>query len=678
MDIKSLSLEHIASWFIEDIPTEKNKIDAGIPILQRNWVWSAEKITTFWDSLSKGIPVGSIILSEKVSEIRRGRMADEIKKSNTEDITHEIIDGQQRTTAIATAFADPWNGNFKGNPPAMLWVSWDKENDFKFHLTTKQHPWGFDNNNNRLNPNNRKNAIDILFKDKDKYTQARAYPYYLIKEKIIAFPVCKVIQNEDILFLNEDKLKYIKELYIDINEDHIEEKYKIIREKFIPILHEYKLPAIITKLEKDHVELTFTRLNTQGEVLDGEELRYSIIKAKWNYAEDFINSIEENSKLFPASRTIITYARLVESWENNSQNKIPLYRDNINEFKKYFDVDLFKKNKEKGIQLFKDFNELIRYKDLHKNSYKLSAPLINILGNGNKNRDIVFIFLYWLSKITKSLNEEQEKTALGALTLMSWFSDNPSKIIPALWKRINEKSEDELLNFWENEFKDIAFNKQAKELHIYPAMNMERLKKFIDENFNENNFKNFYLKNDMSMLYKMAGDRDGADKIFWWQTINKIIRSNMSTPYLAYYFQRHYMNDVFSEYDPSLPTKQNDIQKPWDIDHIIPQNKIGRNSNCLYKFWIHSVGNYCAMDYASNRSKSDNNLTKEDLKIYEKLQAENNEEKIMEYFLEYLDKKECNTYEIKDHPFIIPIVERLLLMYNNWYSSLNISKLTPI
>ena len=176
----------------------------------------------------------------------------------------------------------------------------------------------------------------------------------------------------------------------------------------------------------------------------------------------------------------------------------------------------------------------------------------------------------------------------------------------------------------------------------------------------------------------MAGDRDGADKIFWWQTINKIIRSNMSTPYLAYYFQRHYMNDVFSEYDPSLPTKQKDIQKPWDIDHIIPQNKIGRNSNCLYKFWIHSVGNYCAMDYASNRSKSDNNLTKEDLKIYEKLQAENNEEKIMEYFLEYLDKKECNTYEIKDHPFIIPIVERLLLMYNNWYSSLNISKLTPI
>lgn len=695
---KSLSLYNIASWFISDEYIEKKAkeelgeysyIDAGIPILQRNWVWGANKIITFGDSLYRGIPVGSVILNKKNGEhkIRRGRMADNNKKENIKTITHELLDGQQRTTAIATAFSDPWHGDFSGNPPAMLWVSLDKNKQLKFYLTTKQHPWGFDKNNKRLTPNARKEAIEILFGNlqyKD-YSQSKAYPYICIENKEQVYPVCKIIKHINGADSETNLEEYIKGIQGEINI----QDYEIIKEKIEKILNNYELPCVISEISGDDIELAFTRLNTQGEVLDGEELRYSIIKAKWEKAEIFITQVEEESKLFPASRTIITYLRLVESLKQTANNKLPPYRDNLDDFKKNINIEDLENNFDFGINVFKKLNSLIRYSN--DKDFKLSAPLINFLGNDTKNRDIIFIFLYWLSKIKNdTLSVEQEKIALGALTLMSWFSSSPSKIIEKLWNKINEIKDDigAIKDFWANYFYDIAFeNNKSKEIEIYPAVSPNKLKEIIDDTFIFEKSKEFYLQTNMYYLndfgnnpskkvFDIFSQNELLSKIFWWQTINNIIRSNMNHPYLAYYFQRHYMDKEFADFDPTLTTKQNDIQRPWDIDHIIPQNKISQSSKCLYKFWIHSVGNFCAMDYSRNRSKSDKNINLDDIKIYEELQLNNNNG--MELFIDYLSKEditETQIENIENYPFVVPIVKRLILMYSHWYDELMIEKL---
>ncbi|MGJ0298981.1 DUF262 domain-containing protein [Aliarcobacter cryaerophilus] len=694
---KSLSLYNIASWFISDEYIEKKAreklgeyfyIDAGIPILQRNWVWSANKIITFWDSLYRGIPIGSIILNKKngTYEIRRGRMADVSKSENINTITHELLDGQQRTTAIATAFSDPWDGKFNGNPPAMLWVSWDEINKLKFYLTTKQHPWGFDDNGKRLNPNMRNDAIKELFKEEDKnYNQSKAYPFICINNKVRAYPLCKIIKH-----INNGNSELKLEDYINKIHNKIStEEYNSIKNEIEEILNNYELPCVISEISGDDIELAFTRLNTQGEVLDGEELRYSIIKAKWGDAEDFINEVEKESKLFPASRTIITYLRLVESLKQTDNNKLPPYRDNLDDFKKNINTDDLTENYKIGINLFQKLNSLIRYSN-EKEDFKLSAPLINFLGNDTKNRDIIFIFLYWLSKIENdTLSVEQEKIALGALTLMSWFSSNPSKIIEKLWNKINEIKDDiEAKDFWANCFYDIAFeNSESKEvLEIYPAVSPKKLKEIIFKSFNTPEANEFYLQPNLSYDYKLGNnppekifeDNEQLSKVFWWQTINNIIRSSMNHPYLAYYFQRHYMDKEFQDFDPTLTTKQNDIQRPWDIDHIIPQNKISQSSKCLYKFWIHSVGNYCAMDYSRNRRKSDKDINEDYINIYEELQLRTNNKNNTEDFIKYLSKKDIDEKEIENienYPFVVPIVNRLILMYSHWYNNLSIEKL---
>lgn len=695
---KSLSLYNIASWFISDEYIEKKAkeklgeyfyIDAGIPILQRNWVWSANKIITFWDSLYRGIPVGSIILNKKngSDNIRRGRMADNSKSKNIGTITHELLDGQQRTTAIATAFSDPWDGKFNGNPPAMLWVSLDKNNKLKFYLTTKQHPWGFDDNGKRLSPNKRNDAIKELFKEDKNYNQSKAYPFICIENKEPAYPLCKIIKHINNVDLEINLEKYIVEINKEIN---IEE-YDFIKNEIEKILNMYELPCVISEISGDDIELAFTRLNTQGEVLDGEELRYSIIKAKWGEAEKFINEVENESKLFPASRTIITYLRLVESLKETDNNKLPPYRDNLDDFKKNINIVDLTNNYKIGINLFQKLNSLIRYSN--EKDFKLSAPLINFLGNDTKNRDIIFIFLYWLSKIENdTLSVEQEKIALGALTLMSWFSSSPSKIIEKLWNKINEIKEDKeaIKDFWANCFYDIAFeNNESKEIEIYPAVSPKKLKDIIDDTFIIEKSKEFYLQTNMYYLYDLGNNpskkifdkfsqNELLSKIFWSQTIDNIIRSSMNHPYLAYYFQRHYMDKEFQDFDPTLTTKQNDIQRPWDIDHIIPQNKISQSSKCLYKFWIHSVGNFCAMDYSRNRRKSDKDINEDDKKIYEELQLKTNNENNIQDFIDYSTKKYIDEKEIEkieNYPFVVPIVNRLILMYSHWYDNLSIEKL---
>lgn len=678
MKIEEICLRRVASWFISGTgcSKEENTIDAGLPLLQRNWVWSAEKVTTFWDSLARNIPVGSIILAEKKSNVRRGVMADKKKAKDTRNITHEILDGQQRTTAIATAFADAWDGEFENNnPPAMLWVSL-KDEALQFHLTTKQHPWGFDEKGKRLSPNKRKEAIEKLFGNQsENYTQKNAYPYICLEKKINAFPVCKIIQEK---YVVED---YIKDLHVEESKN----EWKILSKRIMSIINSYKLPAILSSIKKDDIELTFTRLNTQGEVLDGEELRYSIIKAKCENAENFVNEVERNSKLFPASRIILLYQRLVESWRKieKKSGKIidtsfPPYRNNMDDFKKHLDIESLNDKFEKGVEVFENFNSLIRLKT-ENNDFGLSAPLINLLGNGTENREIIFIFLYWLSYVDiKELDDENKKTAIGALTLMSWFSEKPSKIVPKLWIKILYKIEhkENLYSFWEEELSAIAFSEEFKDsLPIYQAKSKKELSEFINDTFDS---EGYYLQNNNSYLYKMIPSNiTETERIYWWQTINKVIKSSVSKPYLTYYFQRHYMKDKFKNYDPTLTSKQNDIQRPWDIDHIIPQSKLTKNSKCLYKFWIHSVGNYCAMDYSLNRSKSDKNDLNY-VEFYKTLQINNHGNETMKEFKNFIEPKEVNENKIsniKDYPYVYPIFKRLLLMYTHWYDTLNIEKI---
>ena len=78
------------------------------------------------------------------------------------------------------------------------------------------------------------------------------------------------------------------------------------------------------------------------------------------------------------------------------------------------------------------------------------------------------------------------------------------------------------------------------------------------------------------------------------------------------YAQRKWIQQWFPEFDPSRPELIEDKDRPWDYDHILPQNLLrGRGGGTLHRLpavisdWVCSIGNLRAWPLEANRSDSD-------------------------------------------------------------------------
>ena len=86
--------------------------------IQRGLVWSPKQIGLLWDSIFKGIPIGTIMLLMKDNE-------------------KQILDGQQRLNAISLGF-----GNDE-TPEKIIWINTNEIGACSFMVTTLAHPWGY-------------------------------------------------------------------------------------------------------------------------------------------------------------------------------------------------------------------------------------------------------------------------------------------------------------------------------------------------------------------------------------------------------------------------------------------------------------------------------------------------------------------------------------------------------
>jgi uncharacterized protein with ParB-like and HNH nuclease domain len=75
--IKTYKLSEIATWMQSDSNVQ-------LPVIQRGFVWKPNQIEDLWDSIFKGYPIGSLMLSQEATE--------------DEEIKYMLLDGQQRAT----------------------------------------------------------------------------------------------------------------------------------------------------------------------------------------------------------------------------------------------------------------------------------------------------------------------------------------------------------------------------------------------------------------------------------------------------------------------------------------------------------------------------------------------------------------------------------------------------
>ncbi len=679
-NIHTLNLKEIASWWIDGIPafeSNKNNIKCSIPSLQRGAVWKVDQVELLWDSLMRGFPIGSLVVSEKIDN-QGGKAGKYGDTTDIEKATHHLLDGQQRANAISLGFIDPFKT--KNEKFSYLWIdlaydstTHSSTRKFLFRVVTPSHPWGYrrDDKASKLETS----KIRKFMESKDK--KPKTYDGYPCDANcpvpfVWLFEVYKEGINDNEFWESIDKKVSDNNLTLTCDKKHQEDIFRNFKQ-----LMQIKIPLLevpISSFEDDgisSIEHLFQRLNQQGTKLDGLELSYSMIKAYWSGIEDSFEQIEikpmaeaylamlgmrlatmdANKDEFPNEKTI----QQIRSLAREDKQK-----DNQNAIENYFGIN--------NIDEDFDFQKDIEWVDkllLHSKDNEFGLPPVLRTHIAHKSRD-VYLLLLWMAKEFRegkkeSLNNDIKKRIIGLVTALDWFGDDKKRAVNKIYSLLKDNPFDR--NKYNNildDVKNIEGKRCIKNL-LSPAELSDKL--VIDKKDIEK----------WSFWWKLVAQYDTKEQeekqINFFDPINTI----KSSRNLLIYAQREYVMKKFEGYD-SLVDIWSEQNRPWDYDHILPSATLYRRRNIKFRKvgneFLNCIGNLQVLAFEDNRSK---NAKEQD--------CENNEN----LKLALIDNtEECNNFVRKTDDFndfdrtkgfVEASKNRMIRIYAEWWDTLEIEKL---
>lgn len=265
-----------------------------IPAVQRGKVWNAARIETLWDSIFKNFPIGALSVRCR------------------EDDSHaiDLLDGQQRATAVSLGFADFPGLDNKFD--SILWIDLDSSNgnndDYGFFVTTASQPWGYaesssETRNSLLSANERREAAQKMTGDWEE-GQVKPYPFqlYPMQAKVpVPYTLLREYAIDATASGNVDFSAFCERIRGKINEYLIRvleqynpdaDKFRSLCDKVASIADDYKVLLLdASSVAENDIALYFTRIGKGGVVPSDEELAYSVLKSKLN--ADFRDVIQE-------------------------------------------------------------------------------------------------------------------------------------------------------------------------------------------------------------------------------------------------------------------------------------------------------------------------------------------------------------------------------------------------
>ena len=625
--MKKYSLKDIAQWQQDSISTEST---IKLPSLQRCFVWRPNQIEALWDSIFRGYPIGAILMSIDEKENRF------------------LLDGQQRCTSIALGHINPFSDNEKSilslkNYKPSIWIDLAplKKTDgqkFVFRCLTKSHPWGYQlrDNSATLSMSNRRNALTFFNPSTESYldlTSKDISPwdaYYPIPLSFVLEMDLNCKENETInfeLFKNEliQKTLTLKKIetqhsnkvfvdYTSLYKDEFEESIKNI---FIGYCN-YKnlsLPEIavgaslLKEDDSDNNESQdpslFVRLNSAGTRISGEELIYSVYKAKFPEIKDLVENI--GASYIAPSKIISLFSRLIISEQSNYSN---------------FQKDLSIQNFRKKITEV-DFQEKLKNyigNEKESNAKKLVDSALAILSKGQSNFpavllkqlmisnfDLLFVLITYLNKHeSKAFNDEERNEIASSYVWILWFSKDSKNAVIKLYDFLFSKTEN---HTWSE-----ATKKLIDQNLILPVINPELIKNqltkiVIESKIQYNDFnatQNLFLPEIKEQLFY-----DTQNEFIFNENWSLLIEKIYNNKSMLIYAQKEYMNTKFKEFNQF--ENLDDTNRPWDWDHIYPDSWVYRKEgiNILVRKWVNCIGNFRALSYDDNRSENNHLSPKE-------------------------------------------------------------------
>ncbi len=314
-----ISLKRLAFSYLED---ESERIElAGF---QRGAAWNSANVEELWDSLLRWFPIGSILLARAnefegvksrpvslSSSAKTGR----IKQEKPNEDVYILVDGQQRSNAIALGFL-AWDHSKMPEAGARLWIDLGEPLDrmsrqFEFYLCTADEPFG-----ENITRHQKQDALEKIGKtgmDDSELLLNGTYPARAkipvpFAEFVQAIKIHKDWQNTKDCILQDDYLG-LTPITLDI----IKGKFSssTLRSDIDDLLQrinnvildeKYNIPAILFRIRDNRVlpkELfkLFERININGVTPPQAELFYSVLKLHWPEIGNYVAEISEDSEL---------------------------------------------------------------------------------------------------------------------------------------------------------------------------------------------------------------------------------------------------------------------------------------------------------------------------------------------------------------------------------------------
>ena len=670
------TLEEIAGW----CNTQNSEIE--IPPLQRGLVWKPKQVELLWDSILRGFPIGSFMLSEGKEQTK----------------SYSLLDGQQRYNAIAIAY----NNKGQNKDESILWIDikHEKNNNRKFWIkaSTSAHPWGYDDEHKRLSAGKCRTALnDFGLSESDFYTDGID-----LKQ---AWPVCSDTPIPLFLFLEADTTSedsFVQDIIAriekykndftrlatisyeierdKIKQDEIKQNIKALygafkRLKLYTISVNILSQDVLTSeddgkgsdSEITALETLFYRLNTGGTQITSDELSYSAIKAYWHDIED-LKIKEENRRVIDIRNTIalesmppeklamlVFRLALINTDKPFQGNiKIAKIRELSPENKKGNEKN--SKYQEAVIEIYKKLRDIMRKIDIwlgvNDNNDNIDyTPKILRTSIARGSSDIFLLLMYFADKAEII----DPRIMRGLAFYLHWFAIDKKKCAEIVLKEVKETG-----NVQASTIDNALYSAMRQNFLLYP-----------------------YTPTEVSQFMSIKDDKnwrpwsDGNSQKPWWNFWDKFIYQKEC----ILYAERKYLNSHFKRYNPARKDLWESHNRPWDYDHIVPQEWMYNKRNAPYleycKAWKDYNGNFAAISFTSNRAKSNSDNFEEyqnnpnllfDPALIKKHHINNNITRTQEAatkFAEIVYQRSCSIYDecsqLWNELFKSPILKETLL-----------------
>ncbi len=647
----------------KEILADGEKITMDIPAFQRGLVWNPAQVEALWDSVLRGIPIGTITLIQYTGS--RG----------DNNATHGVFDGQQRLNALSIGYKNPFATEKGEANESILWLDLIpnsgkiKTRKYHLYLTTPGQPWGYkisdavgDNSQSRLSSDEYRRAIGEAFGNAlpEQNTKPHAremWPYQA--ECPVPFGIIWQAAQEPGDFKDNllaavtkygakhawyekkvgPQLGQLAEADMGVLERGLENA-KAAKAVVVvsPQTFDRTLGAVDDTQAETDVAVFFSRLNRGGSVPGPEDVNYSILKSIVP-ALGSIDTIAEN-RMKPSRMAAIAMRLYLterdQRWRANVTRK-----------------DVYELAADAG------FREYVKVDGpLQQRVRKLEEMLLWSRSSGSKGIPAYVLscvvrnrpeqYMLFLSMVEHA--EPEKSMYLGAFMLLAMYGNN---IVYADAYKHHHGSIRQLLY-------QLAINCQLY-LPPPPAIYHGILEAARSRN-----------KDELDKAWNPSLYQGAVCKVWGW--------SNFESRMLLLYACRDYIGRTFPKYDPANAAWKDD-NCPWDYDHIFPQNWLihgqgnrrGEYHGIVGDF-INCIGNIAPIPFARNRQKHDNApydakhqyLENEDAGLYTDLDDSDPKPAFLsEYPKDRIENDQAATYDLG-----CIIARRLERIYHECYESL--------